>query len=313
MPRNRKQNEAQSHKIYVLLSTISNEFYVGKTTAAKPNVAYKFHAAEKHAQTKQLFAESRKNQNFPKMYLLEEINVTPKTAFGYCVAWTKYFIEQGLTPLANQTVLDYTEDLTEANETVFNCIKAVPIDSVISDEHLLIETYHVQKKKTTGGSEDTLMKQKILLHLSPENYELISYKAKEAKMSMSRYCQMMALDGDVVIIDMSACFNEIRDFKIVLRKILGAILQHGKYYPADLSNIQKLVDKVNTEQEKMGKILERETERRFGYKRLQNENYRLKKEIKELKKENKELKKELGRGQSSPMEQQEDSYEDDKN
>ena len=297
MPRKRKQNEAQPHKIYVLLSTISNEFFVGKTTAAKPNVAYKFHAAGKHTQTKKLFAESRKNQIFPKMYLLEEVNVTPKTAFGYCVAWTKYFIEQGLTPLANQTVLDYTEDLIEANETVFNCIKAVPIESVLSDEHLLIETYHVQGKKATSGNEDTLMKQKILLHLSPENYELISYKAKEAKMSMSKYCQLMALDGDVVVIDMSESFNEIRDFKIVLRKILGAILQHGKYYPADLSNIQKLVDKVNEEQEKMGKILERETERRFGYKRLQNENYRLKSKIKELEKE-------LVREQSKQLEEE---------
>lgn len=306
MPRKRKQNEAQPHKIYVLISAISNEFYVGKTTAAKPNVAYKFHAAEKHTQTKQLFAESRKNQNFPKMYLLEEVNVTPTTAFGYCVAWTKYFSEQGLAPLANQTVLDYTEDLTEENETVFNCIKAVPIESVLSDEHLLIADYKAQEKKKKTVSENGKQDQVVTLHLTPENYELISHKAKEAKMSMSRYCQMMTLDGDIVVVDVSENLKELRYFRIVLKKILGAILQHGKYYPADLSNIQKLVDKVNQEQEKLGKILIQETEKRFGYKRLQNENYR-------LKKENKELKKELGREQSSPMEQQEEDYEDDKN
>ena len=55
MPRKRNQNETQPHKIYVLISSISNEFFVGKTTAASPDVTYKNHASLKNKQTKGVY------------------------------------------------------------------------------------------------------------------------------------------------------------------------------------------------------------------------------------------------------------------
>lgn len=306
MARKPKENKTRSHKIYALISSASNEFFVGKTYATDPNVAYKNHASLKNQQTKKLFSDAKKTQNFPKMYLLEEVNVTQETAYGYCVAWTKYFVEQGLTPLANDKVLTYIEELTEENETIYNCIKDVPIGSVLSDEHLLRETWKAKEKKEKPSERTGNKDQRVTLNLTMDNLELLSNKAKEAKMSLSKYCLTMALNGYVATINVWEYLDALRDFTDVLQKILLAILQHGKYYPADLDNILKLLEMVIENEKKVVKTLKQETEKLVGYKKLQLENARLKNKIKELEKE-------LERVTTSHPHEQEDAYEDDKN
>lgn len=306
MARKRKENNTRSHKIYALLSSSSNEFFVGKTYAADPNVAYKNHASLKNQQTKKLFSEARKTQNFPKMYLLEAVNVTQETAYGYCVAWTKYFVEQGLTPLTNEKVLTYIEELTEENETIYNCIKAVPMESVLSEEHLLIGSWTMKMKREKPSERTEKKDHRVTLNLTLDNLELLSHKAKEAKMSLSKYCLTMALNGYVATINVWEYLDALRDFTDVLQKILLAILQHGKYYPADLDNILKLLEMVNDNEKKVVKALRQETEKLVGYKKLQMKNIRLQNKIKELEKE-------LGRVPNTEQEEFEVADEDDEN
>jgi len=98
----------------------------------------------------------------------------------------------------------------------------------------------------------------------------------------------------------------LRGFTDVLQKILLAILQHGKYYPADLDNILKLLDMVNDNEKKVVKALRQETEKLVGYKKLQMKNIRLQNKIKELEKE-------LGRVPNTEPEELEVADEDDEN
>lgn len=282
MPKKQNQSETQAHKIYVFISSTDNQFFVGKTTAKTADVAYKYHATGKHMQTKDLFAEARENHKFPTMYLVEEVNVTPETAFGYCVAWTKYFIEKGFTPLASQTVLSYTEDLTKENETIYNCIKDVPIEAVLNNEHLLKDRYKEQKKKKAGVWREGEKEQKIVLHLTPESYELLSYKARKANKSMSKYCQAMAMDGYIAIIDVRDYLIEVMIVEDKLQQILQANLQCEAHRPADIETIRTLIKELKAGRKEVVKALKQQTDKLIDHKKLQLENYRLREKIKLL-------------------------------
>ena len=270
----------QDFKIYALI--VGNEVYVGKTSSRDPKWAYKHHIQQQAATSRDFIARAKAKGVFPKMYLLEEVNTHPYAAFGYCIVWSKYFIEHGYTPVCGETFLTYTEALTEANEAIYERIKELPLESVLCKE--LVSDYK-PREKTPVVHKDTSNKEcTVSLHLSPANYELLTFKAKEARMSLSKYCQTTAIHGYVATISVWEYMDELRYIKNVLQKILLAILQHGKYYPSDLANILKLLDMVNYNERKVVKALQRETEKLVGYKKLLLENCRLKKRIEELEK-----------------------------
>lgn len=273
----------QDYKIYALIS--GDEVYVGKTASKDPKWAYKHHVQQKTATTRDFIIRATTAGALPEMYLLENVNANVRTAFGYCVVWAKYFIEYGYTPVCGEKFLTYTEELTETNEAIYERIKELPLESVLCDDHLLVSGYKQREKGPSPADKDTKNKEcTISLHLSPANYELLTYKAKEARMSLSKYCQTTAIHGYVATISVWEYLDELRYFKGVLKKILLAILQHGKYYPADIANVFKLLNMVNDNEKKVVKALKQETEKLVGYKKLKLENYRLKKRIEELEK-----------------------------
>lgn len=283
MPRIKKR-VVRDYKICAVVSTISKEFYVLKTYGEDPRWLYKHHAQQKSKLTREFFKRSREAESFPKMYLLTEVSETAQKAFNYEVVWTKYFAEHGYTPPENETMHSYIEDLTENNEKLYADIKDIPLEDVLNEKKLLVSHYNVgttpSEKEESGLSKAT---KRITLHMSPPNYELISYKAAEARMSMSKYCQMMAINGAYTPITADEYLNELKEDKITLRIIFAAFLQKGKYYPADIKNVQKLVVRVEKNQKKACKDFDQQVENLLGYTKLKRKNSQLRKEIKELK------------------------------
>lgn len=235
--------------VFVLISQISNEFFVGKTRTENAYNVYKDHARFRSKQTKELFQRSEKENKFPRLYLLETIVTTEEIAFQHCVAWTKYFMEHHHIALTSNRILSYTSDMLPETKIVFNEIKKLPIETVLCDEKLIVKKYRKQDRAVAKKAKDT-----IKIYLTHEEYERIRTKAEQKNLSLSRYCKNIALEGHIVTLDsppLSEYLAEVRGAKIILRQILYAYYQNGKYYPADLENIQKMIDKICDGEERL--------------------------------------------------------------
>lgn len=245
MPKIIKDEQQKEIDIYVLISQINKEAYVWKVKKGNHYSAYKKHVNGQKTQTKELFKKSEEQKNFPKMYLLESLNVTEHTAFSYCVAWTKYFIEHGFDVIASERLLAYIKYMKRDAKTIYQCIEKVSLDEVLNKEHLLVKSYQRIEKKSPS-------KNQIKISVNSKEYETIRKKAAEAKMTMSRYCKNTALKGAIVSIDalpMYEYFGDTQEAVNLLRQILYAFYQNGRYYPADLENIQAMVEQVLRSQE----------------------------------------------------------------
>lgn len=167
-------------------------------------------------------------------------------------------MERGMEPLSPQTVIDYAEEFLPQTAAIFDDIKDRPLDQVFAEEKMLVNNYQKKEKAAPKAA-----KREIKIYLAPKEYERIEEHAKKHRLSLSRYSKNMALDGKIYKIDspeMSEFFAEIREAKIILRKILLAFYQSGNYKPADLESIQNMVDLINEQQEALSEAYRENTE-----------------------------------------------------
>lgn len=235
--------------IYVIVSQIGNEVFVWKAKHPNSYQAYKDHTNHKFKQTKDLFERSEKEEKFPNLYVLETIITTQEEAFRHCVAWTKYFIEQGYTAISPSTLLNYTNDLLPETNEIYQRIKNLSVEEVLTTERVLVTDYKKRKKPAKREPKD-----EIKFTVSHNEYNHIVKCAEENGLSMAKYCKNMVLAGRIITLDsppLSEYLAEVRGAKIILRQILYAYYQNGKYYPADLENIQKMIDIICDEEKKL--------------------------------------------------------------
>lgn len=235
-------------EIYVLISQISNEFYVWKAKSPNSYQAYKDHAGKKFKQTKDLFERAEKEKKFPQMYLLETIATTSETAYRHCIAWTKYFVEHGMQPLAAERILKHADDLLPETKEIYDVFKNNSLEDVLSDDCLIVSDF---KKNSTARKRTP--KDEIKITVSHKEYELIRERAEKSGLSMSRYCKNMVLEGKINYLESPPPWEyiaEIRGAKIILRQILYAIYKTGKYFPADMENIEKMSEIICEEERK---------------------------------------------------------------
>lgn len=237
------RTEIKDIEIYAILSPELKQVFIGKTKYPNHYQAYKDHARLKNLPTKDLFLNASQTQIFPRMYLLEQLQTTETHAYSYIIAWTKFFLENGFQVLAHEINLKYANDLTEDTEAIYFQIKNQNLNEVISENKILVSNYTQQKAKRESSEDNN--PNKISIVVTPEEYEEISQKAEQAGMSMSKYCKQVAINGAIVHISFSEFSNELRSIKRVLREIQLGIYQSGKYFPADLENMEKMIERIN--------------------------------------------------------------------
>ena len=117
-------------------------------------------------------------------------------------------------------------------------------------------SYYKQKNKKQNENE--VDPNIISIVVSPREYKEIKRKADLAGLTMSKYCKQVAMDGAIIRISFSEYSDEIRAIKRVFREIQLGIYQSGKYFPADLENMQKLIEQVNDNQRRVIRSIEKE-------------------------------------------------------
>ena len=237
----RKKAKETIWDIFVIKSQISDEVMVWKTESGNCYNAYKNHVHGKNEQSKDLFERSEKAGVFPKMYRIATCEGTFRVGFRYCVAWTKYFLEQGFTSVSYKSLTRYANDLMEDTQEIYDQIKDRPIDEVLTTANCIVETYNRRGRKPTEK------KDAITIYLRPGEYEKIEKQANQLRLPLSKYCRNMALYGQVVKVEPTNLWEHTQKVdaaRNLLKMLLYAYYQNGKYYPADLENIQKAVDEI---------------------------------------------------------------------
>ena len=244
------RTEINDIEIYAIISPDTNQVFVGKIKYPHHYQAYKDHVRLRKAPTKKLFSEAtQQTHTFPTMYLLERLDATEAVAYGHLIAWTKYFLDKGFQVLAHQKNLDYAEDLLDENKLYYLSIKDKSLEEITAEENILVSDYKSQKKKNDSGTPKPNM---ICFYVTPDEYEKVNRESEQAGMSMSKYCKQLVINNGTPIgpaalaqISFFEYFEELTAIVSVLREIQLGIYQSGNYFPADLENMEKLVDQVN--------------------------------------------------------------------
>ena len=119
---------------------------------------------------------------------------------------------------------------------------------VLNEKNLLVKNY--KKGKQKGG-----IQKRITFNVSKKEYQRIQKDSQKAGLSMSRYCKNKVLKEYAVsptslpTLSIYEYMGEIREAKVILKQLLDTIYRTGKYYPADLENIQEMVEKITRQQE----------------------------------------------------------------
>lgn len=240
----KKENKAEpmrDYLIYVILSPLNDKrFIVNKTGAKRLYKTYSEHFNLRVTKTKEMFSESRKKSLLPPIYKLEEIHSTEQDVFRRCVAWTKYFIDHGYSQIADDYLGAYANDIMPETQKYYASIKSEPIDEVLFPLYGEFPDYGKQRKQQDTNTKVTLL-------LNREEYVELKNAAEENEMSLSAYCKSMCLNGRIVKADLSFIGEYVdmfNDYKTLMRHMLFTINRTGKYYPADLKNIQEGIDKL---------------------------------------------------------------------
>lgn len=242
-----RAEKMQDYAIYCIISPFAKEFHISKTGPHRLRKVYSEHYSGRVEKTKILFQRAKDSSCLPPMYVLESGKMSVRMAFRVCVAWTKYFLDHGYTQVTEDILTEYAGDLIETTQKVYDGIKDKPLTEVLQPEGGLFPDYNTRKKNVYG-------KQQVCFQLEPEDYDRLKKAADAEGFSMSAYCRQMALHGKIIRLDTSAWCRFIEEYgqtKNLLRQILFTIYKTGKYFPADLANIQKGVDHL-TELSKKG-------------------------------------------------------------
>lgn len=242
-----RAEKMQDVTIYCIVSPFAKKFHIGKSGPHRLRKVYAEHYSGRVEKTKILFQRAKDSGCLPPMYVLESGYMSSRMAFRACVAWAKYFIDQGYEQVTEDILTEYAGDLVEAVQKVYAGIKDKSLSEVLQPAGGLFPDYNTRKKNVNGRMQ-------VCFPLDPEDYDRLKKAAEAEGLSLSAYCRQMALHGKIIQLDASAWFHfleEYRETKQLLRQILFTIYQTGKYLPVDLAIIQKSVDHL-TELSKKG-------------------------------------------------------------
>lgn len=243
--------------VYALVDQDTKKVYVGKTARGNEYNCYKEHVRYRKKETAGFFGECDKIGVYPKMYLLTEVVATQQDTYRYIVAWTGYFMDHEFESLSYPLTQAYVRDMLPETQAIYDRIKDISMAAVLDEDNILVASYRKVDK-----SAPKTPKNEIKISVSHKEYEFISKRAKTCRLSMSRYCKNMALEGRIVTLDSPQIYEylaELRGAKNILRKILYVIYNSGTYYPEDLEHIQKMVDQILETEERVSEAYRENT------------------------------------------------------
>jgi len=249
-------------KIYAIVFPNGRDFFVGMTSQEGLRDTYKNHFILRNRFTRRHFENAKAKNLVPDMYLLEVFKGTRSQTFSRIVAWAKVLIDNDYTSVNGETFVSYTEDMLERTQQYYEEIADADVHNLMAAEKSLFPKYKTKKQ--------TRKRQKICINLTPEEYDIIEQRAKEAGFrSLSAYCKHMALKGEIYVLAdpiPSEYTKALRESIQTIKQSIVTIYALEQYFPYDLQRIQECVDIVQEHY----KLIVRERRKIYRYINKQN-------------------------------------------
>lgn len=134
--------EVKNRSIYLLLSPLSKEFFIGHCRKDLLKSVFQDHFRGERPHTSDCFTKLREKNLRPCLFELEEVVCTKVEAFNYVVVWTKIFHECGYKSLNKGNIMTYIDDLLDKNVPLYNERKNVNVIDLTTCEKCLVSTYN---------------------------------------------------------------------------------------------------------------------------------------------------------------------------
>lgn len=250
---NKKYVDIKKQTIYVLISPIEKEFFVGQVVPQAERNRYKNHFTLRYKQTDKMVSKIKNEDKKPKMYRLEDLETTEVKAYYHCLAWINFFTNHGYKSVAYPGTNGYAADPGEDVLKIFDAIKDKKIDEVLSDKADMFPHYKERKDKKKDDGMVT-----ISFRVTQEEADKLRDRAKKQKITTTQFCRNTALDGCIVNVNfnfLSVYLAEMKGLKSLVRQTMITIYKLGNYYPPDLNNIQKTVEILEKHEDQITKKL----------------------------------------------------------
>jgi len=232
-------NLKKAFTLFALIDHLGGRCFVWKTASSNLKAVFEVHYFLRNARTRTMF-ESGKEAGFtPEMYVLGSIFDTEAVAFKHCLAWIKYFTEQGYDSQNNEIHKNYAENLDAESQLVYDSIKNCMLSDVCNAESRLFDDYGTKRKKKDKEKESS----KITIELTPEQYLSVAEKADKLALNPASYVKRLVIDGEIRVeeygffLDYKKSLSQIERY---MKEILKIIYDTGNYDSADLDRLQEL-------------------------------------------------------------------------
>jgi len=235
--------------IYVIEAPTLDFVYIDKAKTDQLKEAYRRHRYGRRAMTRDLFEEAKIDGNMPKMYFLEEVELTEREAFSRVVAWAKHFDDHGYELLCGEKFYGYVKDLNDDSKCAYEQIKNIDPFALLVSDNELFANYGSQRRRHEEGTPAV-----ITISVSEDEYDYVNSEANALSMSMSEFCKQLVMKGYIQKIDPDV-FTDLWEFidgfrkrNNLLQQILLTIYRTQRYNPMDLQIIQEQTDENNRQQ-----------------------------------------------------------------
>ncbi len=242
-------------EIVALFSPFESCCLIAKVRSEQLRTFYKNHYYGKVVKTRSIFALAREKKLVPPLYRLETVHNTQKVAFYHCIAWGKYFLENGYKLLNDPEFLSYVDELKPEAAEVYASIDPLTLAEICCPEKQLFADFG--QRKTSPSPKG---KRKVTIELSTAEYETLCSKANAFNMSLPAYCKTQSLKGRVIHVE-EQVFQDLQKHNELLTAIQNVLTQSliefyrcGQISKNYIASIDKLLRKMQTLQESFAQL-----------------------------------------------------------
>ena len=271
MPRPSKKSqytEIKNRTIFVLMSPITKEFYVGYTLRHNMRSTYKDHYIEAKYKTADMVSCLKHDGFKPCCLALESLDCTKVEAYNRVVVWTKILMENGYENLDKGDTVRYANDLLDKNIPLYEERKNVSLEEYFDCQNCLFPDYGRQMCRYKGVPMILAQKEKedkklqnpdnktemISLRFRSDELEQVRKNARSLEMTTSAYVRCIARDLLVyryqhqVVSDHTHQLTATRN---AINQLVYSIRKTGEYVPADLEYILDKMDEISVSENKL--------------------------------------------------------------
>lgn len=240
------RTKKEDRLFYVFLLD-ADHVYINHTLPRSVRITYQSHWGGKNNYTKRYFELGKKQNIAPGMYQLETVNCTRVQAYQRCLAWAKLFCENGYEIAASLKFQDDFENLFEETEAIYQEIQDAKFDLLLAKEKNLFAEYGQRKMRPETSKQNNEWGHVIAIRVSDEEYNGLVRIAALKKITLHKYCREKLIKQNMIYVDYHFLAEPLRvlaEWKELFRQQMYTIYKTKTYYPADIENMQRMVDQI---------------------------------------------------------------------